>query len=75
VVNMHLMLSWLRRIVRGLVDAVLLVEVGLLDFAAFDALDDPAGVEVDGERECRRGTGARCSHGQAQAAPGRRGRA
>jgi len=34
---------------QGLVDAVLLVEVGFLNFAAFEAFDDPAGVEVDTE--------------------------
>ena len=34
---------------QGLVDAMLLIEVGFLNFAALDGLDDPAGIEIDAE--------------------------
>jgi len=34
---------------QGLIDAVVFIEVGFLHFAALDALDDPARVEIDAE--------------------------
>src|SRR5579862_9100278 len=34
---------------QGLIDAMLFVEIGFLNFAALEAFDDPAGIEIDAE--------------------------
>src|SRR5437763_111996 len=52
---------------QGLIDAVLLVEIALLNLAALDALDDPARVEVDAEGDPAAELGEMLD-GQAQAA-------
>src|SRR4051812_31904080 len=56
----------------GLVDAVILVEIDFLNFAALEALNDPARVEIDAERDAAAELGE-VLDGEAQ--PARAGRA